>query len=379
MKILHIADTHLGYSAYRKITNDGINQREADIYQSFTKVIDYAIDHHVDLVLHAGDLFDSVRPNNRAITTALKQFLRLSDHGIPLVLIAGNHEQPKLQETGHIFQLFDHILHVHPVYNEIYEKKKLTVDDETVIIHCLPQINVLDQFQEQIDRIEKDECANYNLFLAHGSIQGIKEFSMNEFNEMMLPKQYLSSVFDYVALGHYHTYTEINDHAFYAGSIEPLSFAEANEKHGCIEILIQPQLIQPTFKTFQTRALMDTPSIECVGKSIEEIMDEIIKTIIKIEPDGKIFRINLKHILSHQYRGLDYRTIRQYCQGALHYEIQAQIEEQERSYLESHGKIDSIVNEFKQFVDQQNINEKQEIIQKGLEYIQETEQKKEDV
>ena len=28
MKILHVADTHLGYSAYRKATEDGINQRE---------------------------------------------------------------------------------------------------------------------------------------------------------------------------------------------------------------------------------------------------------------------------------------------------------------------------------------------------------------
>ena len=379
MKILHMADTHLGYSAYRKITNDGINQREADIYQSFTRVIDYAIDKKVDLLLHAGDLFDSVRPNNRAITIALKQFLRLSENNIHLVIISGNHEQPKLQETGHIFQLFDHITHVHPVYNEVYEKIELIIDDETVVIHCLPQINILDRFQEQIDRIEKDGNADYNFFLAHGSIQGIKEFSMNEFNEMMLPKQYLSTLFDYVALGHYHTYTEINDHAFYAGSIEPLSFSEANEKHGCIELAIQPQLIQSTFKSFQIRPLIDTPSIECVGKSVEEIMNQIITTVTKIEPEGKIFRINLKHILSHQYRSLDYRTIRQYCSGALHYEIQAQIEEQERSYLEAHGKIDSIINEFKQFVDQQDIQEKQEIIQKGLMYIQEIEQKKEEV
>ena len=138
-------------------------------------------------------------------------------------------------------------------------------------------------------------------------------------------------------------------------------------------------MIQSTFKSFQIRPLIDTPSIECVGKSVEEIMNEIITTVTKIEPEGKIFRINLKHILSHQYRSLDYRTIRQYCSGALHYEIQAQIEEQERSYLEAHGKIDSIINEFKQFVDQQDIQEKQEIIQKGLMYIQEIEQKKEEV
>ena len=29
-----------------------------------------------DLIIHAGDLFDSVRPNNRAITFAIKQIIK---------------------------------------------------------------------------------------------------------------------------------------------------------------------------------------------------------------------------------------------------------------------------------------------------------------
>ena len=107
--MLHVADTHLGYSAYRKVTEDGINQREVDVYDAFKQFVDYAVKSKPDLIIHAGDLFDSVRPNNRAITFAIKQILRLSKQGIPFVLIAGNHEHPKLKETGHIFSIFDHI------------------------------------------------------------------------------------------------------------------------------------------------------------------------------------------------------------------------------------------------------------------------------
>ena len=92
MKILHIADTHLGYSAYRKETEEGINQREVDVYDAFKQFVDYAVKSKPDLIIHAGDLFDSVRPNNRAITFAIQQILRLSKQGIPSVLIAGNHE-----------------------------------------------------------------------------------------------------------------------------------------------------------------------------------------------------------------------------------------------------------------------------------------------
>ena len=101
MKILHIADTHLGFSAYRKATDEGINQREIDTYDAFKQFIDYAIENEPDLILHAGDLFDSVRPNNRAISTAVKQINRISKKKIPFVLIAGNHEHPKIKETGH--------------------------------------------------------------------------------------------------------------------------------------------------------------------------------------------------------------------------------------------------------------------------------------
>jgi DNA repair exonuclease SbcCD nuclease subunit len=48
------------------------------VYDAFIHCIDYVVKTKPDLVLHAGDLFDSVRPTNRAITVAVQQILRLS-------------------------------------------------------------------------------------------------------------------------------------------------------------------------------------------------------------------------------------------------------------------------------------------------------------
>ncbi|MCG7841375.1 MAG: metallophosphoesterase, partial [Methanomassiliicoccales archaeon] len=91
MRIAHIADTHVGFSAYRRSDpGSGINQREIDIYQAFVRQIDSVVKVRPDLVLHAGDLFDSVRPSNRALSVVLEQLLRLSDENIPIMLIAGN-------------------------------------------------------------------------------------------------------------------------------------------------------------------------------------------------------------------------------------------------------------------------------------------------
>ena len=372
IKILHIADTHLGYSAYRKTNDEGINQREADIYESFRKVIDYAIDQKVDLILHAGDLFDAVRPTNRAITIAIQQLLRLSDHHIQFVLISGNHEQPKLQETGHIFNLFEHIPHIHPIYHEKYETKEFNMNDETILIHCLPQINTQEAYQTQLTSIEDNEDVDYQIFLAHGSIQGIKEFSMNEFNEMMLPKQYLSKMFDYVALGHFHTYTKINDNTYYAGSTDTFSFSETTSAHGFIQLNLENQQKQISFKKLQTRPFIDMPPIECYGKEIDEIQREINTTIQKLGPKDKIFRINLSHIQMHQYRSLDFRHIRQITQGCLHYEINTLFEEKDRKRFESMGKIDSLTEEFHQFINDQEIEKKDMFLKKGLEYINQT-------
>ena len=135
MKILHVADTHLGYSAYRKATPDGINQREIDTYDSFRQFIDYAVKTKPDLIIHAGDLFDSVRPNNRAITFAIDQILRISMEKIPFLIIAGNHEHPKLKETGHIFSIFDHIEHVYPIYKAKYETLSFNISNKKIKIH----------------------------------------------------------------------------------------------------------------------------------------------------------------------------------------------------------------------------------------------------
>ncbi|MDG6228896.1 MAG: DNA repair exonuclease [Candidatus Thermoplasmatota archaeon] len=374
MKILHIADTHLGFSAYRKSTTDGVNQREKDIYDSFTQVIDYALAEHVDLILHAGDLFDTVRPTNRAITVALQQILRLSAAQIPLVIIAGNHEQPKLQETGHIFSIFDHLDTVYPVYRETYEKHYFTIDDESICIHALPQINTVDLFQNQLENITKDNDADINILLFHGAVQGIKEFSMNEFNELFIPKRFLFSLFDYVALGHYHSYTKINNSAYYAGSIDALTFKDAGEKKGFIEITKDHDILRPEFKKLSNRPVINIPTIFCDSLSVEEIMDQITSAIRTIDPVGKIFRITLKDISSHQYRNLDFRSIRQYAQGSIHYELKVTFIDKENPFNDQQEKIDSLTKEYERFLTRTGAKEYKMLLENGLVYLERIEQ-----
>lgn len=94
MKFIHLADAHLdspfrGLSflpstAFKKI------YRAAD--QSFTKIVDLAISENVDLVLIAGDTFDSAHPSPRSQLFFAKQIKKLTDQKIQVVMIFGNHD-----------------------------------------------------------------------------------------------------------------------------------------------------------------------------------------------------------------------------------------------------------------------------------------------
>src|SRR3712207_7953138 len=78
VRIAHISDTHLGYTRYAKLCpNTGRNQREVDVQEAYGRAVDAILEREVDLVIHSGDVFDSVRPATHVIIGFLKQTARI--------------------------------------------------------------------------------------------------------------------------------------------------------------------------------------------------------------------------------------------------------------------------------------------------------------
>jgi len=377
MKFLHVSDTHLGYSAYRKATEDGINQREMDAYSAFEQFVDYAIKNKPDLIVHAGDLFDSVRPNNRAITFAVKQINRLSKKGIPLVVIAGNHEHPKLKETGHIFSIFDHMENVFPVYNAKYEKLSFKIDDEDVMVHCIPQCELKKQFNEELKKLKPEKKANCNIFVSHGSVTGVKDFTMNEFNELIIPARVLSRDFDYIALGHFHRFSKLANNAFYSGSTERFTFTDAPDAKGFLELEFNNGKLKHNFVELTNRPMIDPKPIKCSNLKLDEVMKKIKETVKEIQPKEKTIRITLDDIPSHIYRGIDLGEIRKQCSEAVHFEIKANVKKDDSAKTSSTSKIDALTREFKQFVENQELSDKETLLELGIGYIEKIEAREE--
>jgi len=87
VKILHTADVHLDLDG--DIADPHTRRYRDIIHQAFRTVIDVAIQENVDLLLIAGDLFDSNRPSADVVDFAIEELRRV---GRPIVMIPGNHD-----------------------------------------------------------------------------------------------------------------------------------------------------------------------------------------------------------------------------------------------------------------------------------------------
>jgi exonuclease SbcD len=94
LKFLHAADIHLdsslkGLDAYEGAPADAIRLASRRALQNLVQL---AIDERVNFVLISGDLYDGSWPDYNTGLFFVGQAVRLRDAGIPLFLIAGNHD-----------------------------------------------------------------------------------------------------------------------------------------------------------------------------------------------------------------------------------------------------------------------------------------------
>jgi exonuclease SbcD len=93
MKILHTADWHLG----KRLQEYPRLDEQKEVLQ---EIIDIAENEDVDLILLAGDIFDSFNPNHEAVELLYKTLKKLSNNGQrPIIAISGNHDSTQFIEA----------------------------------------------------------------------------------------------------------------------------------------------------------------------------------------------------------------------------------------------------------------------------------------
>ena len=256
MRFLHTADWHLG----RQIRG---RSRVSEFEAVLTEIKDIAVSEDVDVVLVAGDIWDTNSPSpesDRLLFSALREFVA---HEIEVVLIAGNHDSAhKLDAIGKLSEL----LNVHTqAYVKGHDKGgiiRITRDNVQAEIAAIPwipdgkaldAIDVLSDtvknrgiYQDFVEGIYKNVVKGYtsnsvHLLMGHVFVDGALLADIEGSERRLhidvaygVDKARLPQEPQYLALGHIHHPQEIlgtpNGSAAYAGSILQLDFGEREQQ-----------------------------------------------------------------------------------------------------------------------------------------------------
>jgi exonuclease SbcD len=314
MKIIHLADSHLGFSAYNKVDSKGRNQREENIYGDFMKAVERIIEERPDAVVHAGDVFHHVRPRIRPLLIFKRALDRLRDEGIPVVIISGNHDSPKSQATTSPFTLYEGMRDVYIARRYRYEK--FEVGDYN--FHCIPFCQNIDDYKKRFEEIRPSEN---DVLVMHGLIESIRDKRLNTVGEHELSESFLRKDFKYIALGHYHGQTQIANNAWYSGSIEYFRFSDINDKKGMLSIDLDKDPMEPQSICIDEIALIKEYIIDCEKLSSEEIWNEISAKCNIENVKNNIVRVKLKNVSRSAFRHINVAQINKIRSEALHFEL----------------------------------------------------------
>ncbi|MBA2686375.1 MAG: DNA repair exonuclease [Gemmatimonadaceae bacterium] len=377
MRLVHLADLHLGFRQYHRLTPTGINQREADVAHAFRRAIDRVIALAPDIVVIAGDIFHTVRPMNPAIIDAFTQFARLTTE-LPnaiVVMVAGNHDRPRATETGCILKLFQK-LGIHVVVDE---PKRLQFPGHDLSILAVPDIT------GPRPDLSPDPTARHNVLVMHGEVEGVLPHGGDR-AAMEIPRSALSaSRWSYIALGHYHVHQRIEKNAYYSGSLEYTStdpWGELDQEaqlrlpgKGFIEWDLERS--EHTFHHIPaSRALVSLDSIAARGMSAAEIDIAVRAACDDCEGgiEEKIVRLVVRDVPRHIVRELDSRALRELKRRAMHFQLDTRRPDAMRpsGIGASGGRRPTLVETVTAYLQKRPLDDELDraaLVQLGLEYL----------
>ena len=197
LRILHTADIHLGAS-FTSLGNKGASQRE-QLNTTFKSVIATAIDQRANIVLIAGDLFDSNQQPQRTIDLVIEQFTLLGDNRIPVCLIPGTHDA---LDSSSIYRKVD--------FSQRCPNVTVFVDEDVpwreypdldLTVYGRPNLSNR-SYASPLRGLRPSTSSKFHIAMAHGSPHIPEKIA--EDDHVFSLEEVRSSGMHYLALGHWH-------------------------------------------------------------------------------------------------------------------------------------------------------------------------------
>lgn len=325
IKIMHFADSHFGIETYGKVESEtGLNTRLMDFRRSLNFAIDKALEAGVHLALFAGDAYkvrDPSQTHQREFAGCIR---RLTDAGIPVVMVTGNHDLPNARARANSIEIYKTlgIPNVHILTRpEICLVQTSAGPVQIAGMPYLLRSNVLSREETRnkgIQDITDMMVTKYGDFidllaheldpkipsvlLGHFWIKNAKVSSQVGYLNVAEPEVLVStaanSAFDYVAMGHIHKFQDLNKKGFppvvYSGSTDRTDFSERKEDKGFVLVQLKKGEAKYEFVPVPARPFVeidvDADEEDPTAKILKavrgkEIKDAVVKLIYHISPE----------------------------------------------------------------------------------------------
>ena len=270
MRILHTADWHLGKRLEQ-------SERTEEHQAFLTWLIQTLQSERIDVLIVAGDIFDTGSPSNAAFEQYYG-FLRQVKNTCcrEVIIIGGNHDSiSTLNAPQSLLKYFN--VHIIGGVPQEFADQIIEVSDEQgqleLVVCAVPFLRDRDirlsiageTLEERESRIKHGITDHYHRFLTHienyklnkipviatghlfaaGSATSDSEKEIHVGNLGQIGGDQFPKEFDYVALGHIHRPQLINkmNHIRYSGSPIPLSFSETEDKKLVIVLEFQEGIL----------------------------------------------------------------------------------------------------------------------------------------
>ncbi len=231
VRILHLADLHLG-AAFPSMGERG-PERTRDFLGAFQRAVEFAAspERPVDLVVIAGDLFDTHDPEEGLVFQVESGFERLAKGNVPGVLVPGTHDAYSYRRS--IYRRIRLPEGIHLIAEpRLAPGPRLTIRGETVQLYGIaydPSVSA-----RPLGEFTRGGVADYHVGVLHGALQDSPTWKIRPSDLPIERSEIASSGLNYLALGHYHNFVEVREGgsvAVYPGTLEGRKFGEDGARY----------------------------------------------------------------------------------------------------------------------------------------------------
>lgn len=265
MKIIHCADLHLDSVMESNLNKEQAILRREELLETFERMVSYACEQQVRVILIAGDLFDKPHIRKAAKKRVLDQIYLHPQ--IDFCYIRGNHDR-----CDFLSDLSE---------EELPENLK-TFSDETWISYTYGNVVITGlEWNGQNEKtlgmdlvLDQSRC---NIVVLHGQEA---DYPGRDSAQIIRLSALRGKYIDYLALGHIHGYREqrLDERGVYcySGCLEGRGFDECGEK-GFVLLEIEDGQVDRTFVPFARRCLHTVEVEVSPEMQMPQVLDAVAK------------------------------------------------------------------------------------------------------